>query len=338
MTLKFINCDRSRIPMNHLKKISIVIPAYNEAPNIFKLHQALTETLANTPYLIEYIFIDDGSNDDTALAIENLCQTHPNVFFIQLSRNFGHQNALKAGLDYANGDCVVSMDCDLQHPPKIILELIKKWEEGYEVVYTRRKDNTNVSFHKRHTSSLFYYIHNQLSDFKLEKGTADFRLMNRNVVMAFQQIQESELFIRGLVIWAGFKQIAVEYESDERHSGKSKYSYKQMISFAGKGLTSFSTKPLKLIVYAGLISFFLSLILVPYAFISYLMGNAVSGWTSIMISIFAFGSLQLLMTGIIGLYVGKIVIQSKNRPHYFIRKSNYHYDKYNKREDRASNI
>ena len=307
------------------EKISIIIPAYNEASNINKLHQSLDEVLTNTQYQIEYIFVDDGSTDNSAQIIEALCSKNSNVFYIQLSRNFGHQSALKAGLDIAKGDCVVSMDCDLQHPPLVVLDLIKKWEEGYEVVYTRRKDTMKISFIKRYTSQFFYFIHNQLSDFKLERGTADFRLMNRNVVYAFQHLQENEIFIRGLIPWAGFKQIAVEYESNQRYSGESKYSFKKMISFAVKGLTSFSTKPLKIVVYVGLISFLLSMMLVPYVLISYLIGNAVSGWTSIMITIFIFGSLQLLMIGIIGLYVSKLVIQSKNRPLYFVRKTNYHY-------------
>lgn len=306
------------------EKISIIIPAYNEASNIDKLHQSLDEVLTNTQHQIEYIYVDDGSTDNSAEIIEALCSKNYNVFYIQLSRNFGHQSALKAGLDFAKGDCVVSMDCDLQHPPLVVLELIKKWEEGYEVVYTRRKDTMKISFVKRYTSKFFYFIHNQLSDFKLERGTADFRLMSRNVVDAFQHLQENEIFIRGLIPWAGFKQIAVEYESNERYSGESKYSLKKMVSFAVKGLTSFSTKPLKIVVYVGLISFLLSLMLVPYVVISYLIGNAVSGWTSIMIAIFIFGSLQLLMIGIIGLYVSKLVIQSKNRPLYFVRKTNYH--------------
>ncbi len=309
--------------MSNPATISIIIPAYNEFNNIDPLFLSLKKSLNNPAYNFEYIFIDDGSSDFTLQKLKELSGHNQNVFYIQLSRNFGHQNALKAGLDYAKGDCVISMDCDLQHPPEVILELIKKWEEGYDVVYTIRKDSTDLSWFKRRTSSLFYSLHNTFSDLKLEQGTADFRLISRNVVEAFSQLKESELFIRGLVKWAGFKQTAVEYTPNDRYSGKTKYSLGKMISFALKGLTSFSTKPLKIVVYIGLMFFLFSMMLIPYAIISYVIGSAVSGWTSIMITIIFFGSLQLLMIGIIGLYISKLVIQSKQRPLYFVKDSNY---------------
>ena len=309
--------------MDNHTTISLVIPTYNEEHNIVELYQSLKKALISIPYNFEYIFVDDGSSDSTLEIIRQLALRDQNVYYIELSRNFGHQSALKAGLDHAQGACVISMDCDLQHPPEVVVELIKKWEEGYEVVYTKRKDNKKSPRLKRYTSSFFYMLLNYLSDLKLEKGTADFRLMSRNVLNAFSHLKESEIFIRGLVKWAGFKQIAVEYEPNERFSGQSKYSFSKMISFALKGLTSFSTKPLKLVVYVGLILFLFSLLLIPYALISYLIGSAVSGWTSVMISIFFFGSLQLLMMGIIGLYISKLVIQSKYRPLYLIRETNY---------------
>jgi dolichol-phosphate mannosyltransferase len=176
---------------------------------------------------------------------------------------------------------------------------------------------------KRKTSALFYSLMDYISDLKLERGTADFRLMNRNALNAFAHLNESELFIRGLVKWAGFKQTAIDYEPRDRYSGKSKYNLKKMLSFAFRGITAFSVRPLQMIAYLGIILFLISMILVPYALISYLMGEAVSGWTSLMISVIFFGSLQLLMTGVLGLYISKLVIQSKQRPHYFIRDTNY---------------
>jgi len=305
------------------KKVSIIIPAFNEQKNINRMFSELKTTLSGLLYSFEYIFIDDGSSDLTLNEIKTLAINNKDIFFIQLSRNFGHQNALKAGLDLAKGDCVISMDCDLQHPPETVQQLLGKWEEGYDVVYTKRKETKSDSWFKRKTSKLFYGLHNILSDIKLEAGTADFRLMSRDVVNAFRQLKENELFIRGLVKWAGFKQTAIEYRPNERLSGQSKYSLMKMLSFALKGLTSFSTKPLKIVVYIGLILFLFSMILVPYALVSYLYGSAVSGWTSIMITIIFFGSLQLLMTGIIGLYISKLVIQTKQRPLYFIKDSNY---------------
>ena len=305
------------------KKISVVIPVYNEAANISILYQELSAKLVSVPYLCEFIFVDDGSTDDSLQVIKHLADANSNVFYIELSRNFGHQYALKAGLDVSNGDCVVSMDCDLQHPPEVVLQLIKKWEEGYDVVYTRRNVDKKLSWLKRKTSSFFYLVMDKISDLKLEKGTADFRLMNRNVLDAFSNLNESELFIRGLVKWAGFRQTAIDYDPRERYAGKSKYNLKKMLSFAFRGITAFSVRPLQMIAYLGIILFLISMILVPYALVSYLMGKAVSGWTSLMISVIFFGSLQLLMTGVLGLYISKLVIESKQRPHYFIRDTNY---------------
>jgi polyisoprenyl-phosphate glycosyltransferase len=308
------------------KKISFVIPVYNELANIRLLYEQLKAALIDVPHSCEFIFIDDGSTDGSLELIKVMAVENPDIFFIGLSRNFGHQYAIKAGLDFSTGDCVISMDCDLQHPPEIAKKLIEKWEEGYDVVYTRRKEDKKLPTLKRKSSSLFYSLLNRLSDVKLEKGTADFRLMNRIVVDAFSSLNESELFIRGLVKWAGFRQVAIDYVARERHSGESKYNLKKMLSFAFRGITSFSVKPLQLIAYLGLLLFALSMILVPYALISYFVGYAVSGWTSLMIVVIFFGSLQLLMIGIIGLYISKLVIQSKQRPLYFIRETNYSGD------------
>lgn len=305
------------------KKVSFVIPVFNEADNIFLLYQELTSSLLDVPYSYEFIFVDDGSTDESLTLIKRLVQTDARVFYIELSRNFGHQFALKAGLDLSNGDCVVSMDCDLQHPPEVVRKLIAKWEEGYDVVYTRRNDDKKLPWIKRKTSSFFYTLLNKISDLKLENGTADFRLMNRNVLNAFASLNESELFIRGLIKWAGFRQTAIDYDSRERYSGKSKYNFKKMLAFAFRGITSFSVKPLQLIAYFGMMLFLISMVLLPYALISYFIGRAVSGWTSLMITIIFFGSLQLLMIGIIGLYISKLVIQSKRRPLYFVRETNY---------------
>ncbi|MEJ7643857.1 MAG: glycosyltransferase family 2 protein [Chryseolinea sp.] len=305
------------------KKISIVIPVYNEAANISILLAELTSMASRLPYEFEFIFVDDGSTDQSLAIIKMLAKADPRVYFIELSRNFGHQYALKAGLDLSNGDCVVSMDSDLQHPPEVVPRLIAKWEEGFDVVYTRRLDDPTLPWLKRKTSSSFYMLLNRLSDLKLEHGTADFRLMNRSALNAFSHLNESELFIRGLIKWAGFKQVAIEYEPKDRHSGDSKYNLKRMISFALRGITSFSVKPLQMIAYLGMTLFFISMILAPYAIVSYFMGKAVSGWTSLMISVIFFGSLQLLMIGVVGLYISKLVIQSKQRPLYFIRETNY---------------
>jgi len=305
------------------KKISFVIPVFNEAANIGELLNELNAALKGVPYAMEFIFVDDGSRDNSLSVIKTLAQHDPRIFYIELSRNFGHQYALKAGLDVCSGDCVVTMDADLQHPPEVVKKLVEKWEEGYDVVYTRRIDDKNLPWLKRKTSVFFYQVLNSISDIELEQGTADFRLMNRNVLDAFAHLNESDLFIRGLVKWAGFRQTAVDYEPNPRFAGGSKYNLKRMISFGLKGITSFSVRPLQMIATLGMLLFFISMVLVPYAIISFLMGKAVSGWTSLMISVIFFGSLQLLMTGVVGLYISKLVIQSKHRPLYFIRDTNY---------------
>jgi dolichol-phosphate mannosyltransferase len=304
-------------------KISIVIPAFNESANIHTLHQKLTEILHKTSYDFEFIFIDDGSIDNTFETIKSLSEIDPRVFYIELSRNFGHQSAIKAGIDNAKGDCLIMMDCDLQHPPEIIKKMIAIWEMGYDIVYTKRREDKKLPWFKRKASSLYYSLFNYLVDFKLESGTADFRLMTRNVIDAFSRFSENELFFRGLIKWAGFKQAAVEYDPGQRYSGKTKYSFPKMISFGLRGISSFSIKPLKLIFYLGTIFFLASLFLVVYALLSYFLGKAVSGWTSTIIAIFFFGGLQMLMIGVISLYLSKLVIQSKHRPQYFIRQTNY---------------
>jgi len=306
-----------------VKRISFVIPVYNEGGNIRILYEELTAVLREIKHTYEFIFVDDGSTDESLALIKDLAKEDSRVFYIELSRNFGHQYALKAGLDLSQGDCVVSMDCDLQHPPEVVKKLVEKWEDGYDIVYTRRKEDKKLPRIKRKTSWLFYAILNKVSDVKLENGTADFRLMNRKVLEAFSHLNENELFLRGLIKWAGFRQYAIEYTARGRYTGKSKYSFKKMLSLGFRGITSFSVKPLKLIAYLGMMLFLISMILVPYALGSYFIGHTVSGWTSLMITIIFFGSLQLLMIGIIGLYLSKVVIQSKQRPLYFIRETNY---------------
>ncbi|MFN0189381.1 MAG: glycosyltransferase family 2 protein [Bacteroidia bacterium] len=306
------------------QKISVIIPAFNEATNIRLLYDEILVALsAKEEHDFEFIFIDDGSTDGTLSVIKNLSSRDERIFYIELSRNFGHQYAIKAGLDIASGDAIITMDCDLQHPPEVINKLLEKWNEGFDIVYTRRKDDLKISWFKRITSAIFYRFLNWASDLNLEKGTADFRLINRNVINAFKGFKENELFLRGLVKWAGFRQTAVDYKANQRHSGKSKYSFKKMLSFAFRGITAFSIRPLKLVAYVGLLMFIVSLILIPYALISYFVGQAVPGWTSLIISIIFFGSLQLFMLGIIGLYLSKIAIQSKQRPQYLIRDTNY---------------
>jgi dolichol-phosphate mannosyltransferase len=304
------------------KLISIVIPAYNESENIPKTVPTILNLIKPLPYRFEIIMVADGCTDNTLDKIQELALEHKNIFYIEFSRNFGHQNALKAGLDHASGDCVISLDCDLQHPPEIIPEMLSKWESGYEVVYTIRKEDKKLPLSKRFTSRLFYDTINKLSDVEIESGSADFRLLDKKVVRIMKNFHENEPFLRGLIKWIGFKQFSMEYSPNQRTLGKSKYSLKRMISFALQGVTSFSVRPLYGAIYLGFTFTMLSILYLPYVLHAFHIGKEVSGWASIIMTIVFFGGLQLTILGIIGIYVGKMFIQVKERPNYIIRSTN----------------
>ncbi|MEH3113054.1 glycosyltransferase family 2 protein [Pedobacter terrae] len=304
------------------KLVSIVIPAYNEADNIFVIAESIKQVFSTINYDYEIILVDDGSADHTLEKIKDYASTANNIFFLEFSKNFGHQLAVKAGMDHAFGDCVISMDCDMQHPPELISDMIAKWEAGYEVVYTIREDDKNLSKGKRSSSSLFYKVLNWLSDIDLEPGAADFRLLDQRVVNVFRNFHENEPFLRGLVKWLGFKQYAIKYNPAARFSGKSKYTLKKMLRLALHGVTSFSIKPLYTAVYLGFILSFASVLYIPYIIYAFVNHVEVSGWASVIMTIVFFGGLQLIILGIIGIYVGKMFMQTKNRPNYIIRSSN----------------
>jgi dolichol-phosphate mannosyltransferase len=266
--------------------------------------------------------VDDGSTDNTLPVIKKLQQKNQQIHFISLSRNFGHQNALKSGIDHSTGDCIISLDADLQHPPELIFEMIKLWQKGFDIVYTIRKDPKTVSLLKRTTSSLFYKVINLFSEIKLEPGAADFRLINRSVADVIRNNHEYNLFIRGYISWLGFKATKIIYSANERLSGKTKYSFHRMMSFAIDGLTSFSIKPLRFAIYLGGFISFLAFLYALYAiYIYFFTDKVMTGWTSLIISVTFLGGLQLLFLGVIGEYIGRTFIQTKNRPSYVIRES-----------------
>lgn len=302
--------------------ISIVIPCYNEEGNIEILYNQINNVLPNTT--IEYIFVDDNSNDNTLSIIEHLSKNNTNVKYLSFSRNFGHQSALRAGLEYSTGDCVISMDADLQHPPELLQTLINKWKEGYDIVYTIRKDIENVSIFKKVTSAFFYRLINSLSDIEINQGSADFRLLDKRIVrVLIKDITEYHLFYRGLISWIGYNQIGIEYVPNKRFSGKSKYSFMKMVNFAIDGITSFSIKPLKLAILLGLLLSVLSGIYGIYVlFMSIFTDETVKGWSSVLLSILFIGGVNMVLLGIIGEYMGKLYIQSKNRPYFLIKKTN----------------
>ncbi len=315
--------------MNPLIKntLSIVIPTFNEEGNIEILYSKLIETL--TPLELdefEFIFVDDGSQDRSLEIVKKLAIDDPRVKYISFSRNFGHQPALKAGLDHAQFAGVVSLDADLQHPVELIPEMIEKWKNGAEVVYTKRKD-VSLPWFKRTTSKLFYRIINTLSQIKLEDGVADFRLLDQKVIHALRAYKESNLFIRGLIPALGFKQESIDYTPHKRFAGETKYSFSKMIRFALTGITSLSAKPLYFSIYFGVFFAMLAFIYGLYAIYVFAFGHeAIPGWTSIIASILLIGGIQLIMIGIIGIYLGKVFAQSKGRPNYIIAEKNTNND------------
>lgn len=304
------------------KLLSVVIPAYNEAGNLREVTRRIECVLSKLNYNYEIIIIDDGSKDKTLEELKELSLMDEHLYYIEFSRNFGHQSALQAGIDAAKGDCVISLDCDLQHPPEMFKQMLEKWEEGYEVVYTRRQEDPSLPYMKRKSSTAFYRIINVLSDIEIEPGTADFRLLDRKAAEALKGLKEADPFFRGLVKWLGFRQYAIDYIPDRRFSGASKYSIKKMRKFALIGVTSLTTKPLHFAVYLGFFFALASIAYVPYVIYSFMAGVEVLGWASLIVTIAFFGGLQLIILGIIGIYIGKMFMQTKERPNYIIRSSN----------------
>ncbi|MDR1155699.1 MAG: glycosyltransferase family 2 protein [Bacteroidales bacterium] len=305
-----------------MKNISIIIPVYNESSNIRPMVEALHQVMAKTGYGYRVIFVDDGSTDQTLETIQQLAQCDTRVFYISFSRNFGHQNALKAGIDFAGGDAMISLDGDLQHPPELIPVLLEKWEQGYDIVYTRRRDEKGRDKFKRNTSNWFYRLMRRLSGLQMEPGIADFRLLSRRVADILGTFREQDLFLRGILKWMGFRQYAVDYTPGRRFSGQTKYSSRKMAKLALQGITSFSVKPLYISIILGIGFSALSLAYVPYIVWCVISGHAVAGWASTIMVIMFFGGMQMILLGIIGIYVGKIFIQSKQRPGYIIKETN----------------
>ncbi|OCA78300.1 glycosyl transferase family 2 [Chryseobacterium contaminans] len=309
-----------------MKKISIVIPAHNEEGNVALVHEKIKEVFSGLEhYDFEIIFVNDGSRDNTQQKLEELSQKYEEVKFIEFSRNFGHQPAVKAGMDYADGNAVISMDGDLQHPPELIPEMLKKWEEGYDIVFTVRTYPKQISYFKRKTSDVFYKLLSSLSDVNLTKGGgSDFRLMDANAVEAMRSFKEDDLFLRGLTSWMGYKQIGIDFTAGERMAGESSYNLKKMLKFAFTGITAFSVKPLYLAAYLGfLFSLFSVIGYVAYVIHSFVVHTEISGWASLIMTIVFFGGIQLIILGIIGIYLGKIFKQVKERPNYIIKNKNF---------------
>ncbi len=302
--------------------VSIVIPAYNEADCLDRLHGELCRVLDPLPFRFEFLFVDDGSVDHTNAVLAGLRKKDPRVRYMTLSRNFGHQAALSAGLEHAGGDAVVMMDADLQHPPAVVPQLLERWRAGYDVVNTARLRTEKISPHNRLLSAMFYRVFNWVANVRIEPGGADFRLMARPAVDALLALPEVHRFLRGLVPWLGFRQTRVEFVASTRFAGRSKYTFWRNVRFALDGITAFSFYPLRRLTVFGWLIALVSGIYALYAVSAHIFGNRnVAGWTSLLVCILFFGGCQLILAGVLGEYLGRVLEQVKNRPLYVVRES-----------------
>lgn len=302
-----------------MNKFSVIIPAYNEEEVIAESYKRLTGVMAQSGGEYELIFVNDGSRDKTIDILNNIADKDDCVKIIDFSRNFGHQIAISAGLDYATGDAVAVIDADLQDPPEVILRMIEKWREGYDVIYGKRIKRHGETIFKKLTAKIFYRFLHSMTDVDIPVDTGDFRLMDKKVCDAMRSLTEKNRYVRGLVSWVGFKQTAVEYVREERFAGETKYPLKKMIKFASDGIISFSFKPLKLAQYLGFATSALSFIYLIIVIIQKLMGLTVAGWASILAVSLFFNGIILLMLGIIGEYIGRIYDEAKGRPLYIVK-------------------
>lgn len=306
-----------------MKKISVVIPMYNEEEVVETSYLKIWKVLEKLKqYDYEIIYTNDGSKDKTLALLQKIAQENEKVKILSFSRNFGHQAAVSAGIQYVTGDAIVIMDADLQDPPELLPEMIALWEEGNEVIYGQRRSRKGESAFKLLTAKMFYTTLNALSDVEIPKDTGDFRLVDRKVIDVINAMPEHNKFLRGLFSWVGFKQKAYSYERQERYAGKTKYPFKKMWKLASDGIISFSTKPLKIVGGLGILTIILSIGILIYSLISYAfhLNDLTPGWTSIMVAITLFSGVQLLSIWIISEYIARIYDETRNRPEYIIEK------------------
>lgn len=302
------------------KFISVIVPLYNEELVINEMYTRLTRVLMENSLDYEILLVNDGSTDRTLKMARDICDKDRRVRLISFSRNFGHQIAITAGFDKASGDVVVTIDADLQDPPEVIVHMIEKWREGYQVVYGVRKKREGESYFKLFTAAMFYRIHRKMTHANMPIDTGDFRLMDRNVVEQLRKMRERGRFVRGMVNWVGFRQCKIEYVREERFAGETKYPFKKMLILALDGIFSFSQIPLKLSSALGFLCSGLSFVMILYGLIIkyFFPERAISGWASLFIACLFLGGVQLICLGILGEYLGRIYEETKGRPLYII--------------------
>ena len=307
-----------------MKTVTILIPAYNEQAVLAPLYKRLTALANNNKkYNFEFLFINDGSTDNTLSIIKNYAKTDTRISYVNLSRNFGKEPAMLAGFDYTTGDATVIIDADLQDPPELIPKMISYWEDGYDDVYAKRRSREGESWFKKKSSSIFYKLLQKSTNVDIQVDTGDFRLLDKRAINALREIRESQRYTKGMFSWIGFKKKEITYDRDPRAAGETKWNYPKLVNLAIDGITSFTTAPLRIASFAGmiisLIAFFFIIVII---FKTTFFGDPVAGWSSTMAVILFLGGVQLLSIGIIGEYVGRIFNEVKNRPVYFIEE--YH--------------
>lgn len=307
-----------------MKKVTLLIPCFNEEQSLPLLYGKLQELMGeNALYAWEILFVNDGSRDHTLDTIRELAAADSRIKYISLSRNFGKENAMLAGFDHASGDCLVIMDADLQHPPQMIPEMLKFWEEGFEDVYARRKDRETDGWLRRKMSYLYYRMLQKAANVDILPNVGDFRLLDRKCIDALKQLRETERYTKGMYCWIGFKKKEIEFDVAERAAGKSSFSYGKLVRLAMQGFTSFSTAPLKFATYLGLIVSAVSFILMLVHLVKALIyGDPVAGFQTLITVILLLGGIQLLCLGIMGEYLGRVFNETKRRPVYLIGETN----------------
>lgn len=304
-----------------MTKLSIIVPCFNEELVISETYNRLASvTLGLSEYEAELVFVDDGSQDGTLRHLKKFAERDPAVRIIAFARNFGHQVAVTAGIDAAMGEAIVIIDADLQDPPELIVDMISKWREGYDVVYGTRVERSGESWFKLVTARAFYRLLNRVSNVPIPLDTGDFRLISRRVADALRAMPERDRFLRGMVSWVGFRQLALPYHRSARHAGETKYPLRKMFRFATDGILSFSSVPLQISVGLGLLSAALALLGILYALVLRIFTQIwVEGWTALMIAVLFIGGVQLISVGILGAYVGRIYNEIKGRPLYVVQ-------------------
>jgi glycosyltransferase involved in cell wall biosynthesis len=305
-----------------MSELSVVVPLFNEADNLQTLLSRLSDTLQSVGLSYEIVLVNDGSRDRTLeLAIE-YTQKDSRIKLVNLSRNFGKEIALTAGIDFSSGQAVIPIDADLQDPPELIGELVNKWQEGFDVVYATRRSRQGETWLKRWTADSFYRVIGKISKVQIPRNTGDFRLLDRRVVEALQQLPERTRFMKGLFAWVGYRQVAIEFDRQPRYGGNTSWNFWKLWNFALDGITSFSSVPLRFWTYLGLVIAIIALIYASFLVIRTLVqGIDVPGYASIMVAVLFMGGINLISLGMIGEYLGRIYEETKQRPLYLVRET-----------------